>query len=286
MISSETHRIVRENAEVASESFTNRFVTAPHRLPILLQRLNSAIVYDRDFSYNYFGFKTLERSYLLKIGGKGSFFLELQFENCLTCAPLVSFFSRRTSTAHADASRGRHPRRRHRFSHRGSNLRFRTFLNMLWSVSDVQSDVREVVHARQSDAVQRGHVSSSVVELFRAGHAERQHRGHLRHSEAVRGHLEVRGRNRTERALHSSHWRLHRRRTWSFLSLSLLNLPTFAPSHTDAHFTILAATNRRLGKGKCRTLIMCLTLINCLEKQISWKIMKIGESRLAQTLIH
>jgi len=33
-------------------------------------RLNSAIVYDRDFSYNYFGFKTLERSYLLKIDGK------------------------------------------------------------------------------------------------------------------------------------------------------------------------------------------------------------------------
>ncbi|XP_052865534.1 ribonucleoside-diphosphate reductase large subunit isoform X1 [Anopheles cruzii] len=33
-------------------------------------RLNSAIVYDRDFSYNYFGFKTLERSYLLKIKGK------------------------------------------------------------------------------------------------------------------------------------------------------------------------------------------------------------------------
>lgn len=33
-------------------------------------RLNSAIIYDRDFSYNYFGFKTLERSYLLKIQGK------------------------------------------------------------------------------------------------------------------------------------------------------------------------------------------------------------------------
>jgi len=33
-------------------------------------RLNSAIIYDRDFSYNYFGFKTLERSYLLKIDGK------------------------------------------------------------------------------------------------------------------------------------------------------------------------------------------------------------------------
>ncbi|XP_033351318.1 ribonucleoside-diphosphate reductase large subunit [Bombus vosnesenskii] len=33
-------------------------------------KLNSAIIYDRDFSYNYFGFKTLERSYLLKIQGK------------------------------------------------------------------------------------------------------------------------------------------------------------------------------------------------------------------------
>lgn len=33
-------------------------------------RLNSAIIYDRDFGYNYFGFKTLERSYLLKIHGK------------------------------------------------------------------------------------------------------------------------------------------------------------------------------------------------------------------------
>ena len=33
-------------------------------------RLNSAIIYDRDFHYNYFGFKTLYRSYLLKINGK------------------------------------------------------------------------------------------------------------------------------------------------------------------------------------------------------------------------
>ncbi|XP_065205716.1 ribonucleoside-diphosphate reductase large subunit-like [Planococcus citri] len=33
-------------------------------------RLNSSIIYDRDFSYNYFGFKTLEKSYLLKINGK------------------------------------------------------------------------------------------------------------------------------------------------------------------------------------------------------------------------
>ncbi|KAI9286542.1 Rrm1 protein [Umbelopsis sp. AD052] len=48
MISDEVYKIVQANAE----------------------RLNSAIIYDRDFSYNYFGFKTLERSYLLKINGK------------------------------------------------------------------------------------------------------------------------------------------------------------------------------------------------------------------------
>ena len=34
------------------------------------EALDSAIIYDRDFSYDYFGFKTLERSYLLKTDGK------------------------------------------------------------------------------------------------------------------------------------------------------------------------------------------------------------------------
>jgi ribonucleoside-diphosphate reductase alpha chain len=32
--------------------------------------LDSTIIYDRDFGYDYFGFKTLEKSYLLKMGGK------------------------------------------------------------------------------------------------------------------------------------------------------------------------------------------------------------------------
>jgi ribonucleoside-diphosphate reductase alpha chain len=32
--------------------------------------LDSAIIYNRDFNYDYFGFKTLERSYLLKINGQ------------------------------------------------------------------------------------------------------------------------------------------------------------------------------------------------------------------------
>lgn len=48
MIADKYHKIIMENADL----------------------LNSAIIYDRDFSYNYFGFKTLERSYLLKINGK------------------------------------------------------------------------------------------------------------------------------------------------------------------------------------------------------------------------
>ena len=33
-------------------------------------QIDSAIVYDRDFSFDYFGFKTLERSYLLRMDGK------------------------------------------------------------------------------------------------------------------------------------------------------------------------------------------------------------------------
>ncbi|CCE78385.1 Piso0_001007 [Millerozyma farinosa CBS 7064] len=48
MISDETYEVIQRNAD----------------------ELNSAIVYDRDFNYNYFGFKTLERSYLLRIDGK------------------------------------------------------------------------------------------------------------------------------------------------------------------------------------------------------------------------
>ena len=33
-------------------------------------KLDSAIIYNRDFGYDYFGFKTLERSYLLKLNGR------------------------------------------------------------------------------------------------------------------------------------------------------------------------------------------------------------------------
>jgi len=48
MISKETWKVIRDHAA----------------------ELDDAILYDRDFSYDYFGFKTLERSYLMKIDGK------------------------------------------------------------------------------------------------------------------------------------------------------------------------------------------------------------------------
>ncbi|MFM2010847.1 MAG: hypothetical protein RLZZ479_1238, partial [Bacteroidota bacterium] len=48
LLSEEVHKVIQENAEF----------------------LNSHIIYNRDFNYDYFGFKTLERSYLLRINGK------------------------------------------------------------------------------------------------------------------------------------------------------------------------------------------------------------------------
>jgi ribonucleoside-diphosphate reductase alpha chain len=34
------------------------------------EKISSAIIYDRDYNYDYFGFKTLERAYLQSINGK------------------------------------------------------------------------------------------------------------------------------------------------------------------------------------------------------------------------
>ena len=48
LISKETWKVIKDNAA----------------------ELDDAIIYDRDFSYDYFGFKTLERSYLMKVDNK------------------------------------------------------------------------------------------------------------------------------------------------------------------------------------------------------------------------
>jgi ribonucleoside-diphosphate reductase alpha chain len=47
LLSDEVYNVIKENAD----------------------ELDSTIIYNRDFSYDYFGFKTLERSYLLKLNG-------------------------------------------------------------------------------------------------------------------------------------------------------------------------------------------------------------------------
>lgn len=48
LIADDVHNIILKNAEL----------------------LDSTIIYDRDFGYDYFGFKTLEKSYLLRVNGK------------------------------------------------------------------------------------------------------------------------------------------------------------------------------------------------------------------------
>ncbi|XP_034935083.1 ribonucleoside-diphosphate reductase large subunit-like [Chelonus insularis] len=58
-----THPITKKHTPLISEYHYNI-------IKKYSQILDSSIVYDRDYDYNYFGFKTLERSYLLKINGK------------------------------------------------------------------------------------------------------------------------------------------------------------------------------------------------------------------------
>ena len=48
LVSKETYKVIKDHAA----------------------ELDAAIIYDRDFAYDYFGFKTLERSYLMKVDGK------------------------------------------------------------------------------------------------------------------------------------------------------------------------------------------------------------------------
>ncbi|OOQ58015.1 ribonucleoside-diphosphate reductase subunit alpha [Mucilaginibacter pedocola] len=48
LLADDVHEIIQQNADI----------------------LDSSIIYDRDFGFDYFGFKTLEKSYLLKIDGK------------------------------------------------------------------------------------------------------------------------------------------------------------------------------------------------------------------------
>lgn len=67
MIAKETLHIVNENKAVSHawwfflcfQTPEGFFFLFNNILSYLLQRLNSAIIYDRDFSYNFFGFKVI-----------------------------------------------------------------------------------------------------------------------------------------------------------------------------------------------------------------------------------
>jgi len=64
--------VVKDLYEMKSHGKPTPMISDYHYKVIMknADRLNSAIIYDRDMGYKYFGFKTLERSYLLKIDGK------------------------------------------------------------------------------------------------------------------------------------------------------------------------------------------------------------------------
>lgn len=78
--------------------------------------LDAAIIYDRDFNFDYFGFRTLERAYLLKIHGRTVERPQhmLVRPSCLILSlHLDGPCARNYRWAYADASRSRHSRCRH-----------------------------------------------------------------------------------------------------------------------------------------------------------------------------
>ncbi len=57
-------------AKISSMLEQRNLIGLSHLLAQNAAQLDSEIIYDRDFEYDYFGFKTLERSYLLKVNGR------------------------------------------------------------------------------------------------------------------------------------------------------------------------------------------------------------------------
>jgi ribonucleotide reductase alpha subunit len=109
--------------------------------------LDSAIIYDRDFSYDYFGFKTLERSYLLRLHGKV-------------------------------VERPQHMLMRVAVGIHKNDLEA--------AIGHLQQPQRRLVHPRHAHALQRRHAQAADEQLLPAATEGRQHQRHLRHAEAVR----------------------------------------------------------------------------------------------------
>ena len=105
--------------------------------------LDQAIDYKRDLGYDYFGFKTLEKSYLSHARE-----------------------DRGEAAAHDHANGLRHPPG-----------------GPVGRIGDVRLDVAEVLYACDTDPLQRRHPQAADVILFPAEDAGGQHRRNLRHPE-------------------------------------------------------------------------------------------------------
>ena len=73
----ETHddylKVIEQLDAMTDKQGRNASLVHPELLRVVranVDKINAKIAYSRDFNYDFFGFKTLERSYLLKVDGK------------------------------------------------------------------------------------------------------------------------------------------------------------------------------------------------------------------------
>lgn len=83
------------------------------------ERINKAIDYERDYDYNFFGFKTLEKSYLMRCNGKQSLSFKWPVPHFIVLILTMAFRQGcRASTALAYARCSWCPWNEHRCRHR------------------------------------------------------------------------------------------------------------------------------------------------------------------------
>ena len=131
---------------------------------------DSAIDHKRDFAYGYFGYKTLERSYLFKINNK---IVERPQHMIMRVAVGI----------HGDnleKVKEVRKRERHRYT-----LTFHVHAaNTKTPFADLRVHVRQVLHPRHPHPLQRRNPQAAAQLVLPPHHEGRFHRGHLRHPEA------------------------------------------------------------------------------------------------------
>ena len=119
--------------------------------------LDSAIQNSRDFDYNYFGFKTLERSYLMKIDGKIA-----ERPQHMLMRVSVGIHGEDIKSAIKVCK---------------NNLEKCSFLWVL--CSDLYKHGKQVLHSCISNFVQCRNSTPSIVFMFSSDHEGRFNRGYL-----------------------------------------------------------------------------------------------------------